>query len=443
MHDEIRFEVRCEVPAGAVWRDWEAFGVAFAREAPARALALLADEVQDRMLDEVCGPRWRPVPGLEAPFGCPGCGCSRDFARKGRRSRPRRLDTACGVVRLRLAQVRCRGCGRVFAPLLELLGIPAGVRRTDRLAFALAELGGQVSYARAGRLVEAITSSPSSAGRAHAAARDIAARLGELTPAGQQAEVVLLDGTGVRAGPRRLGVTLNLAIALNAKHGPFRRRVAETTLLAATVDEPWAAMGDRLAGMPAPKLVIVDGEVAVTAVARRLWPEVPVQRCLWHLRHSTQWAFYRDKIKGPQIRGVMDRVNGLLDDVIANRPPLARAQQQLDELVVLLDNSGLEQGALHLRLARDQAFTFLDQDLAAQLPGLGHRVERGSGVIERAMRDLNARTDIHGVRWSIPGIRRVVNIALAQRFDHPSWTALRDQLQTPNTTRFALGKVNA
>ena len=441
MHEQIRFEVSLERPP-VRWQDWEAFGVAFAQEAPAQALQLLADHVQDRVLDEVCGPRWSPVRGVAAPFRCPGCDAGSDFARKGCRSRRRRLDTACGTVRIRLSQVRCRACGRVFAPLLALLGIPPGVRRTDRLAFVLAELGGQVSFARAGRLAAAITSAPATSGRAHAATRDVAALLGEIGPAGQDAEVVLLDGTGVRAGPRRLGVTVNVAIALNAKHGPVRRRVAETGLLAVTVDEPWAAMAHRLAGMRPPKLVIVDGELAVTAVARQLWPDVPIQRCLWHLRHSTQWAFYRDKIKGSAIREVMGRVNDLIDGVIADRPELELAQQRLDELVALLDNSGLHQGALHLRLARDQAFTFLDLTLAAQLPGLGHRIERGSGVIERAMRDMNARTDLHGVRWSIPGIRRVINIALADRFNHPDWTRLREQLQTPNTTRFALGEVN-
>lgn len=346
-------------------------------------------------------------------------------------------------MRLRLAQVRCRGCGRVFSPLLALLGVPPGIRRTDRLAFVLAELGGQVSYARAGRVAEAITASPATAGRAHASLRHVTSLLGEIDPAGQTAEVVLLDGTGVRAGPRRLGVTLNLAIALNAKHGTRRRRTAQTGLLAVTVDEPWTAMATRLAGMAPPKLVIVDGEMAVTAVARQLWPNVPVQRCLWHLRHSTQWAFYRDKIKGPAVQQVMVRVNELIDGVIADRPTLEVAQQRLDDLVDLLDNSGLHQGALHLRLARDQAFTFLDHDLAASLPGLNHRIERGSGVIERAMRDLNARTDLHGVRWSIPGIRRVVTVALADRFSHPAWTRLRQQLQTPNTTQFALGEVNA
>lgn len=442
MQDEIRFEVRLEQP-DARWQDWEAFGVAFAKQAPAMALELLADEVQDRVLKDACGPRWSPHRGRPAPFRCPGCGAGEDFARKGRRSRRRRLDTACGTVRLRLAQVRCRGCGRVFAPLLSLLGIPPGVRRTDRLAFVLAELGGQVSYARAGRLAESITASPVTAGRAHASLRHVTSLLGQIDPAGQTAEVVLLDGTGVRAGPRRLGVTLNLAIALNAKHGSHRRRIAETGLLAVTVDEPWTAMATRLAGMAPPKLVIVDGEMAVTAVARQLWPTVPVQRCLWHLRHSTQWAFYRDKIKGPAIRQVMDRVNNLIDGVIIDRPDLVVAQQRLDDLVDLLDNSGLHQGALHLRLARNQAFTFLDDDLAATLPGLHHRIERGSGVIERAMRDLNARTDLHGVRWSIPGIRRVVSVALADRFNHPTWTQLRQQLQTPNTTRFALGEVNA
>ena len=85
---------------------------------------------------------------LPAPFACPGCGVMADFARKGNRSRPRRIDTSIGIVRLRLANVGCRGCGRVFAPLLLMLDL-TGRRRTDRLAVDLAELAGQMSFARA------------------------------------------------------------------------------------------------------------------------------------------------------------------------------------------------------------------------------------------------------------------------------------------------------
>ena len=56
-----------------------------------------------------------------------------DFARKGKRTRPRRIDTSVGIVRVQLANVGCRACGRVFAPLLLMLDL-SGRRRTDRLA---------------------------------------------------------------------------------------------------------------------------------------------------------------------------------------------------------------------------------------------------------------------------------------------------------------------
>lgn len=65
-----------------------------------------------------------------------------DFARKDMRTRLRRFDTAAGVVRVRLANVGCRACGRVFAPLLLMLDL-TGKRRTDRLSVELAELATQ------------------------------------------------------------------------------------------------------------------------------------------------------------------------------------------------------------------------------------------------------------------------------------------------------------
>src|SRR5688500_20376828 len=100
-------------------------------ELPAAAWAPALDDRQNRLIDQVCGPKWLPVRDLPAPFGCPGCGVMSDFARKGKRTRPRRFDTAAGIVRIQLANVGCRSCGRVFAPLLLMLDL-SGKRRTDR-----------------------------------------------------------------------------------------------------------------------------------------------------------------------------------------------------------------------------------------------------------------------------------------------------------------------
>src|SRR5674536_359161 len=119
--------------ASLSWNALESLVVGMSHEVPARALALALDDAQERLLQEACGPRWAPVLGLLAPFACPGCGAREDFARKGKRTRPRKLHTAAGTVELILWHVGCRGCGRNFAPLLVILGL-SGKRRTDRLS---------------------------------------------------------------------------------------------------------------------------------------------------------------------------------------------------------------------------------------------------------------------------------------------------------------------
>ena len=90
-------------------------------------------------------------PRVASPFACPGCQLREDFVRKGKRTRPRVLHTAAGKVEIVPWHVGCSSCKKVFAPLLLMLGL-AGKRRTDRLTVDLAELGTQMSFARAARL---------------------------------------------------------------------------------------------------------------------------------------------------------------------------------------------------------------------------------------------------------------------------------------------------
>jgi hypothetical protein len=161
-----------ELGESLTWSQLEAWAVAMREELPAAALAAALEELQDQLIDQVCGPKWLPVRDLPAPFGCPGCGVMSDFARKGKRTRLRRFDTAAGIVQIRLANVGCRSCGRVFAPLLLMLDL-SGKRRTDRLMVELAELASQMSFARAGA-VAASFGVPGSAGRAHSAVADLA-----------------------------------------------------------------------------------------------------------------------------------------------------------------------------------------------------------------------------------------------------------------------------
>ncbi len=426
------------------WSAFESLAVQMTKKVAGLALAEALNELQERLIDAVCGPKWAPVRGLPAPFACPGCDARDDFARKGRRTRPRRFDTAAGRVEVTLWHVGCRACGKVFAPLLVMLDLQQR-RRTDRLSLDLAELASQMSFKRAAVTASELSARAATAGGAHRAMADIAAVVapeGRIGPAGVRAPVVILDGTGVRAGKLRLGADCNLAIGLVGRSGPMHRRRAHSVLLGLTVGERWSAMAGRLDGVMAPKVVVVDGEEAVTVLAQTLWPDAPQQRCWWHLSRGFRWALYADKAQSAWANDKRAELVELLRDAIRWEHNIDEALAIYDAFVDSVRKAGHHAAVSLLEVARPQVFTCLDPALRRDLAYLGGP-ELGSGVIERTMRDINARVDIGGSRWTIGGIRDVITVLAVRRFEHPAWEALTRALRPTSTIPFHLAKFNA
>ena len=522
------------------WSQVESLMVELGHRAPAEVLALVLDEAQERLVLQVCGPRRAPRAasgvgaGVPAPFACPGCGIRAGFVRKGRRSRGRKLRTAAGLLTLRVWHVGCTaaGCGKVFSPLLVMLGL-SGKRRTDRLTLDLAELGTQMSFARSAAVDRMLAGTDATAGAAHAAMADLAAVLagdGEPEPAepepaepepaepepagpepvgldaaetgevGQRSAsdedrddppdeppadaaagggrdapipaktvasgdgrafftepsrvlgpaitrplVVLLDGTGARAGRKSNGVPVNLAIGLTGRSGPAKRRRAHTHLLGLTVDEDWSMMGAQLQTVAPPALVVVDGEAAITVLAQRLWPDTPIQRCWWHLPHGLRKAFYADDAADRHVnprwaRTKCDRLAELLREQIRAEHTTAQAQAAWDEFTATIP-AGLTSAHAYLTAARPHVFTCLDPKVRKALARLGGP-ELGTGVLERLMREINARTDIGGVRWTPAGLRDTLTVTCARILHHPAWTECVRNLRPPSTITFRLQKFN-
>ena len=433
-----------EVPAldAVGWAEFESWLVAMRADLPAAALAEALDQAQERLIDGVCGPKWRPTRGLPAPFACPRCQLGEDFARKGRRSRPRKIHTATGVVELRLWNVGCRACGRVFAPMLFMLGLH-NKRRTDRLTVDLAELGVQMSFRRAADVASGL-GVPATSRQAHHAVADTAAILTGpqgLGPAdaGFAAPVVLLDGTGVRAGPNPRGTSCNIAVALDARTGPSRRRRAQKRLLAVGVDDGWTGVERQLKDLPAPILAVVDGEPAITDLVQRIWPTTPIQRCWWHLPRGLRQAIYADGGHGDWVKQTTTDLAQLLRDTMAAELSVNEALDAYDTFRAGL--TGTKAGSL-LRQARPHVFTCLDPALRRKLGRLGGP-ELATGVLERQMRELNARTNIGGSRWSTAGLRDLIHVLLARTTQHPAWESLRRETHQPNAIPFTLTKFNA
>jgi len=407
--------------------DLEEAALTFARTAPGQLVADAIEGMVGELIDEVVGPFGVPVGDddqLEAPWACTGCGSRRGFRRRGFRPKPRTVMTRCGSVKFRSQQLECRGCGRRFAPAGELLGLGKHQRRTDALSEAAAALAVEVAYAKASRLLGELAGPAVSA---RTIRRDVLAMAPERIGAGVAdgatlaVPVLLLDGTGERAGTSKGGVALHIALGLVARRPRGGRVQVTARLLAATVSEPWSAMAPLLAGVQ-PALIVLDGEEALDGLAATTFPGVPVQRCLWHLARGVyRAARYNDRLDHDTAEEIRARLADILDAAWDHRDP-DQARDDYAGLIAQCVNAGAEAAAGHLADAWGSVFTYIENPDAGRLVA-GHkgRPDVGTGVIERVMRELNRRTDV-GVRWSIDGVRAILLVKLQRKYAHGPWS---------------------
>ncbi len=88
--------------------------------------------------------------------------------------------------------------------------------------------------------------------------------------------MLLLDGTGERAGPTKAGVGLHLAIAIVTRTTVSGRRTCGVELLGATLGEAWPVLFGLLDPIR-PGLIVVDGEEELSALSEAHFAEVPRQ----------------------------------------------------------------------------------------------------------------------------------------------------------------------
>jgi hypothetical protein len=162
--------------------------------------------------------------------------------------------------------------------------------------------------------------------------------------------------------------------------------------------------------------------------------------------HGLRKAFYADDANNRHVnpRWACDKSQGFRElrrEQIHHERSLDEALVAYDEFVAKIPATLLSAHA-YLASARPHTFTSLDPKLRRQLAHLGGP-ELGTGVLERLMRELNARTDIGGSRWTINGLRDLLTVQTARLLGHTSWTERHRSTHRPNTIKFRQQKFNA
>lgn len=391
----------------------------------------LLESYQETIIDRVCGPRRRPLPrGRKAPFECPGCRRDRGFRRRGFRSRQRVLLSRVGRLELRLAQVGCR-CGRRFAPLLQLLGVEPGMRIAPGLARRAAMLATETSFAKAADHIAVETGTSPSIRTIKRLVRNAGTRCDLSAPRHDLATVpaLLIDGTRVPAGPRYgrtawalRGVELNIACAVMGRDRSGRRPQAQIELVGATVARPWRALEPAIAACRDVGIVVTDGDDHIDQILNRTLPRTPRQHCTFHIHHNVAYRLRQDGIPFTNRRTVVESLLAPILDASSRKESL----EAVAVAVSFAEDRGWRHTAFHLRRTAPHLATWRAVRRTRRswrMPGRT-RPEHTTSVLERTMREVNRRVDPPGNRWSVVGVRAILNLLLGRRFNHPAWRDL-------------------
>lgn len=333
--------------------------------------------------------------GDAPPIRCPRCE-SAEWVKRG--SRPRQLKTTRGTFRFQLRQITCKACERTWSPLVEGLGLEAYQRVTEELRESLVGLVTELSYRKTSRWGEQMlgtTLAPMTLWReVQKRGRQV-----EFTFDPDDVERIEVDGTKVPAGPRKRGEPLNLAFSIEGRRwgrGRWRRRKRLVGM--------GLGSGSWKRALPpelSPELVVSDGGTDVVPAVRRRLPDARLQRCEWHLVHSLDYQLWKDGRKKPERDRRADELHALLFEPLEEEAGNRRARIRLwSHEHFEADTNGrrfLHEAVDHVCYPRPSTL-------------------RTTSHAERAMRELNRRTDV-GAPWSVPGIDHLLRLRLARRYN--------------------------
>lgn len=353
-------------------------------------------EVLEQLMVELLGDAQRQwlaqVRQGSAEMVCTACGLVQ--GRQGwtiRGQRLRRLKTLVGEVSLPLVQVTCGGCGRTRAPGAEALGLGVGARIAAQLEQRALERVYETSYRRSAKALLACAGVRISASTLHRLVQRRGAQL-ELR-ADPSAEVILADGTKVRAGERTELEELRMAVQLLGREEVEGRPRARLRLLGLEVGlEGWPKVMQPARGTT---VVVTDAEPALRAQVRNRYPGVRHQQCEWHVGHSLTWSLRADGVKPAE----RTRRRAELGRILWGGAPIEERRRRYDAFTEALSQSPTSQKQLR------QARSYLLFDPASN--------ERTTSLLERQMREVDRRA-WNGARWSTRGLSHLLRLSFAR-----------------------------
>mgnify|MGYP006987902894 CR=1 FL=1 len=314
----------------------------------------------------------------------------------------------------------CHRCGHTFSPFPERLEqAPYQVSTTEFQALAV-EVACQTSYARAVEHIRNLAHVHVSTTAVHQWVQDRGAAV-TFDVSHADGKPMTLDSTRVCAGHKERGCSLKLGLSIERRYWMNARPRLEISPVCFSVDQSWFETGHALV-QASPDRLVFDGDEALTAWVKEVFPGTPKQRGIWHLIHQLYWPLWRGGLGRSQARIWMKRLGEIICD---SDQDVQQAKAELQKLISQLTSESLDSAAAYLSEAMPYVFTYRERpDGVFWDDQQGDPVSISStGPVERQMREINRRTDV-GARWRVSGVERLIALDLVRRFDPAQWQTL-------------------
>jgi len=347
---------------------------------------------------------------------CPHCQAENKYRKRGKRDRE--LQTSEGKIKFKVQQVECHGCGRVYRPLTQWLGLRPRERITEELLDKAIKVAIHTSYRVASETTREFTGEKVSGRRIQTAIINKAEEIRREQEAAppQQYAIMLKDSTKGNTGKTKRGEDINIVYGIKGKMMKVNKETGE-------IKRSWL-IGDILKVMVGDDKtfktiqhktghVMTDGDPSIKNKVKEMEnrQEITFHRCNWHLSRMFGFALYHDGLRTKEERKEYVRA---LANIVKHSHNNYRKYYK--ELITKCEKKGNKKAVTYLKNAEQEFYNTKEKAVKLET-----RLTDGTKIrdttllanspIERVMREVDRRTDI-GVRWSSKGLEAITRVRL-------------------------------
>lgn len=348
------------------------------------------------------------------------------YIRHGYRRDSREIKADFGTISFRVQNVKCKGCGRIFAPITKVLKIGDWERKTEGLTMKIADLICKQSDGYGVGSLGDISGVKIPKSTAHRWIVGEDWKDLETGRRGEQIDFVLVDGTGFRRQiPGGGKGDIRYVIGLTDK--------GEKRVLGIWANRSWEEIGQEveadLKGQEKkPWTLTSDGEPGIGEnlgeIARFH------QRCTWHEKRDLGYALWRDGMERDERESHIERLSGIIgiqlpqgeyesireEDKKGIRKRLDSCKGEFHELIREFEENGYKKAATYLKNSVGNIFSYVELWLE-----VGVTSPRTTSMLESIIRQVGRRTKKIGASWSDDGLEKVVKLFLKKTYESSGW----------------------